>query len=273
MSIIDQHLRARQLNEVLAGRKFVDLEVTHHFDTQLRLGFSSFGGHDPTGKTIRKAGVDNEYVMLSLEGPYYFFWAGGETRYHQTPATLPKAYGLCLKVDDGGLLTIHIPGMGGALRLSNQAEYEAGLGFQTVHSRWRLSALDADRFTFAAFKTLLLARDTIACNAFSEIGDIGYLPDVLSLARIHPRTKVRKLDDEELQRLYEGVKQVNAEIFACHGEALEKDIFGRPGGYRRKMAGHLSRKPCPVCGENVQKQASNTGMAVYYCPQCQPQKI
>jgi len=175
-------------------------------------------------------------------------------------------------VDDGSLLTIHIPGMQGSLCLANQAEYDAGKMMSTMKPRSRLSALDEARFTFPAFKETALAKDAIACNAFMAFGDIGYMPDVLYAAHINPRTKVRKLSDEELNRLYEAIKQINREILDQHGEALEKDVYGQPGGYRRKMAGHLKGKPCPVCGELIQKQGSLTGMAVYYCPRCQPAK-
>jgi len=272
MSILDQHIRAQQLNAVLAGRSFTEMEVTRHHDTQLRIHFTDFGGHDPTGKTILSVCVEAEYLMLHLEGGYHFYWAGGETLYHASPATLPKAYGVRLAVDDGSQLTIYLPGMGGAMALANQAEYEAGKMFQTGKPRERLSALDEGRFTFEALRSLVRSANKMVCSSFDAVTDIGYLPDSLYMARINPKTKAHALSDEELRRLYEAIRRVNAEIVAQHGEALEKDVYGCPGRYKRKIAGHLSKKPCPACGTPVMKQTSSSGMGFYYCPQCQPLK-
>jgi hypothetical protein len=162
--------------------------------------------------------------------------------------------------------------MGGAMALANQAEYAAGKMFQTSKPRERLSALDEDRFTFEAFLWLARSANKMVCSSFDALTDIGYLPDSLYLAGVNPKTKTQALSDEDLRRLYEAIRQVNTEILAQHGEALEKDVYGRPGGYQRRMAGHLSKKPCPACATPVLKQSSSSGMGFYYCPTCQPLK-
>jgi len=64
MSILDQPIRAKQLYTVLAGKRFTEMEVTRHHDTQLRIHFTDFGGHDPTEKTILRVCVEAEYLML-----------------------------------------------------------------------------------------------------------------------------------------------------------------------------------------------------------------
>ncbi len=271
MSIIDQHIRARQLDEVLAGKMFVDMQLTRHFDTQLRIGFSNFRGLEVTHKQIDKVFVDGDYILIRFVPGIYLLYAGREILYHKTADTLPKAYGVRFTVDDGAYLTIHIPGMAGCLHFNDEARYLERKDF-SVHTRSndRLSALDEQKFTIANFKEYLLRKNTIVCSAFTHIANIGYLPDVLYAAHIHPRTRNVSLNEAELRCLYEAVRQINREMFEAHGECLEKDVYGVPGGYRRKMAGHLSHKPCPVCATPVEKQVNITGMAFYFCPHCQP---
>jgi formamidopyrimidine-DNA glycosylase len=117
-------------------------------------------------------------------------------------------------------------------------------------------------------------KNSIVCNSFTNMADIGYMPDALYVAGIARArgTKARNPDEEELRRLHQAIKKINQEMLEMHGDILEKDIYGNSGQYNRKMAGHLSRKACPMCGTKIERQYTATGMAVYFCPECRPYK-
>ncbi len=52
------------------------------------------------------------------------------------------------------------------------------------------------------------------------------------------------------------------------GRNDEVDLFGKPGGYVRIMDSRAAGKPCPECGQAVEK-IQYLGGACYFCPKCQ----
>jgi len=52
------------------------------------------------------------------------------------------------------------------------------------------------------------------------------------------------------------------------GRDTERDLLGRPGGYRCILDSRAAGEPCPVCGTAIEKM-SYLGGACYFCPACQ----
>jgi len=52
------------------------------------------------------------------------------------------------------------------------------------------------------------------------------------------------------------------------GRDTEKDLFGKPGGYRTKASKLTVGTPCDECGCLISKEAYMGG-SIYYCSQCQ----
>ena len=52
------------------------------------------------------------------------------------------------------------------------------------------------------------------------------------------------------------------------GRDTERDLLGEKGGYRTLLSKLTVGKPCPYCGNSIQK-ASYLGGTVYFCPKCQ----
>ncbi|WP_455381269.1 hypothetical protein [Salinispira pacifica] len=95
--------------------------------------------------------------------------------------------------------------------------------------------------------------------------------DIMFNARLHPRRPVRQLDGPERRRLYEAIAQTVQEVIDAGGRNDERDLFDRPGGYRRLMDSAAAGNPCPRCGAPVAK-ISYLGGTCYFCPDCQRQE-
>lgn len=106
---------------------------------------------------------------------------------------------------------------------------------------------------------------------FPGIGN-GTLQDILFAAGIHPKRKMGTMSQEELGHLLECTKDILREMTAQGGRDTEKDLFGRPGGYRTEMSKNTWKSPCPVCMGPLTKE-TYLGGSVYYCPCCQPLRL
>lgn len=97
----------------------------------------------------------------------------------------------------------------------------------------------------------------------------GVLQDILYNAGIHPKRKIMKLSDKEIQALFHSVKNTLKEMAQKGGRDTEKDLFGRPGGYATKMSKNTLHQSCSRCGSVIKKE-TYLGGSIYYCEGCQP---
>ncbi|MFG6355297.1 MAG: endonuclease VIII, partial [Acetatifactor sp.] len=57
-------------------------------------------------------------------------------------------------------------------------------------------------------------------------------------------------------------------LTAGGGRDTDKDFFGNKGKYPSILSKNTVGKPCPYCGNTIQK-ANYLGGTVYFCPCCQ----
>ena len=93
----------------------------------------------------------------------------------------------------------------------------------------------------------------------------GVLQDILFKSRIHPKRRLATLGDAELGRMYSSVKSTLRDMADRGGRDTEKDLLGKPGGYKTLLSKNTFAEPCPGCGGAIVKEAY-LGGAVYYCP-------
>ncbi len=96
----------------------------------------------------------------------------------------------------------------------------------------------------------------------------GVLQDILWTSRIHPKRKMGELPEQAIQDMFEAVKSVLAAMTAQGGRDTERDLFGRPGGYKTILSRNTVDTPCPVCGTTIKKEPYMGG-SIYYCAECQ----
>lgn len=103
----------------------------------------------------------------------------------------------------------------------------------------------------------------------SQLAGIGniYSDEILFQARLHPRTRVEKLSDKQIDELYRTMRRVLTTAIK-KGTGSEVLLEQLPPRYllRHREAGGR----CPRCGGKVQTLEAG-GRTAYYCPKCQRQ--
>jgi formamidopyrimidine-DNA glycosylase len=105
-------------------------------------------------------------------------------------------------------------------------------------------------------------------HLFSGIGN-AYSDEILHQARLSPVKLTQRLKSDEIERLYEAIKQTLTEWTQRLREKTGNKFPEKVTAFREGMEVHgRYGLPCPVCGTKIQRirYASNE---TNYCPQCQ----
>ena len=264
----------KQCNETIIHQKIIQVTAAHSPHR-----FAFFYG-DPavyplllTGLTIEKATTYGGLVELELsDNMRLVFGDGANIRYLQPGATAPAKHQLVLRLDGGGALLCTVQ-MYGRIWAFREGEND---NFYYLVTKKTPSPL-APNFTKSYFEHLIAKAQKYSMKALLAteqripgLGN-GVLQDILFEAGIHPKTKTARLNDAQLDTLYQSVTGVLRAMETGGGRDTEKNLFGQAGGYRCKLSKVSWHLPCPHCGGAIVRQAY-LGGNVYFCPSCQPLK-
>jgi len=96
----------------------------------------------------------------------------------------------------------------------------------------------------------------------------GFLQEILYRSKIHPRTKIKNLDEFELKQFYGAIRDVTTEGIDKNGRTNQYDLFNQPGNFVSRINKDTVGTKCPVCG-TITEKISFEGGACYLCPGCQ----
>jgi len=223
------------------------------------------------GRTIRGFRRLGKRVVFELEGgPYLAVHLMIAGRFHWKDvarAPVPKKVGLAAFDVAGAtlLLTEASPKKRAALHVVATEEELGAL------SRGGVEPLDADRAAFARAlrsESHTVKRALTDPRLFSGIGN-AYSDEILHAARISPFAQTRKLDDVEVERLFEATRTTLtswlARLRAETGDRFPEKVTA----FRPDFAVHgRYGKPCPACGDPVQRLVYAANEA-NYCATCQ----
>jgi len=225
------------------------------------------------GKRIGMARARGRWLSLDLEPGYLLLLGecGGKLLYHEPGLSLPVKYHLFLTFDDGSALTI-MTAMWGAMEL-----YETGRELERKYIKGMRSTPVDPEFTFDYFTSLLdelrkgekrsikslLTQDQLIPGLGNAIAQ-----DIMFNARLHPHRSIADLSSPQCQVLYTAILDTTQAVIDKGGRNDETDLFGHPGSYVRLMDNHSAGKPCPRCGQLVEK-IQYLGGTCYLCPKCQ----
>jgi formamidopyrimidine-DNA glycosylase len=261
---------ARQINEELAG-KCIEKVTANHSPHK----FAWFSG-DPASYDGKLLGREiHDSVPLGCEVEVRMgginLLLGAPLRYHLKGEVRPSKHQLLLEFTDGTALSASVQMWGGLFC------YEDGEPVDFIeyhHAAEKPSAL-SDGFDQAYFESLAdEGTAKLPLKAFLATGQRipglgnGVLQDILWTARLHPKRRMASLSQEVYGKLYRSVKTVLQQMVDQGGRDTEKDLFGRPGGYRTLLSKNTVGKPCQRCETIIQKEAYQGG-AIYFCPVCQ----
>ena len=265
---------AKQINETLTGKtikngslgnsphKFVWYNRSHEEFARLT-----------TGKTVGVARAKGRWLFTPLEPGYVLLtgeW-GGRFIYHPAGSKLPPKYHLCLTFTDDSLLTATTQ-MWGAMVL-----YETGQEQERQYVKGMKPTPIEPEFTFEYFSGLidtlltgekrsvkgLLTQDQLVPGLGNAIAQ-----DIMFRAALHPRHPLNDLAPDQRQKLYEAILKTVNEVIEKGGRYDEYDLYNQPGLYTRLMDKAAVGRPCPECGEKIEK-IQYLGGACYFCPRCQ----
>jgi len=140
-----------------------------------------------------------------------------------------------------------------------------------VHDPGGLEVIDA---SLESFKERLVKENHTLKRAltdphfFSGIGN-AYSDEILHAAGLSPLKLTSKLDDEEVERLYQAVQAILRFWVEKLSREAKESFPEKVTAFREEMAVHGKYgKPCPKCGTTVQRivYAANESN---YCPTCQ----
>ena len=263
---------ARQLNEKLKGQTIKRVHVRPACESLIRQGFVNLQEVPLTGKVIDRVISQGKWIFFKLIPDWNLMFAletGGKFSYYHLGETIPDRYHIEFDFGDDNCLVVQILGWGFA-----RAARDRDLGNLTYPGRLGLSPVDSKEFTFGTFIKIIelwnrkMIKDVLTDQkTIAGIGN-GYLQDILYVAKIHPKRKAGEIYEKERIRLYRSIQDTLKEAIRLGGSEFEFDLNNQPGGYQRKMSGHLNGKPCPKCGTRIEK-ITVSGASCYFCPSCQ----
>lgn len=125
-----------------------------------------------------------------------------------------------------------------------------------------------------AFRERLLSENRTLKRAltdprlFSGIGN-AHSDEILHDARLSPITLTRRLDDQEIERLYDAVRSSLREWIGILAEETGDAFPDRVTAFHPRMKVHGRHgQPCPVCGSPIQRIAYANN-ETNYCARCQ----
>lgn len=118
----------------------------------------------------------------------------------------------------------------------------------------------------ARIKALLLDQSFVA-----GIGNI-YADEILFFAHVHPERIAVSLTDDEIAKMYKGIRAILHKAIEERGSSIANyiDLFGEPGNYSsfHKVFNRTGKSCSNDCGGFVEK-IKVAGRGTHFCPRCQ----
>lgn len=224
------------------------------------------------GKVFGDAYCRGRWLFIPLEPEYILVFGecGGKIALVDSN-NVPAKYHLLLNIE-GSKSIYAMTQMWGAMELYKKGEE---LKRQYIVDM-RITPIDKE-FTYKYFETLvneakkkkkrsvksLLTQDQLIPGLGNSITQ-----DILLNAKLHPKTYIESLSEEEIEILYESIKSTLNDVINNNGRNDEYDFYGNLGKYERVLDSKSVKRGCPVCKSKIEK-IQYLGGSSYYCSKCQ----
>lgn len=271
LEIPESAVIVKQLNQTIKGKtiRYVKANQSPH-------SFAWYYGNPEeydellSGKIIGMSYARAGMIEIHVEDCRIVFGDGTTPRYYDDLKKIPKKHQLYVEFDDGTALVCTIQ-MYGGIWAFHEGEFDNPY---YIGAKEKPSPL-TDQFDYEYFKGLRTDKTSkLSSKAFLAteqripgLGN-GVLQDILFLAGIHPKRKIKDVSEEEFQALLKTVKGTLLHMTEQGGRDTEKDLFGNFGGYQTYLSKKTAFTPCTKCGYELHKE-SYLGGTIYYCEKCQ----
>jgi len=272
LEIPESYSISKQLNEAVAGktiRKAIANASPH--------GFAWYFGDPASYNVLLVNETINKVIAVAGQVEFHagvkriLLGDGVNIRYIPPGGAIPKKHQLYLEFTDNSALTCTVQMYGGIWAFvdgeNDNPYYKVALEAPSPLS----DAFDEEYFNtlFDATKKSLSVKAFLATEQrIPGLGN-GVLQDILFNARLNPKTKLETLDEKQVHSLFLSLKNTIKNMADLGGRDIEKDLYGKPGGYKTILSKKTLADPCPVCYGAIVRQAY-LGGNVYFCPTCQP---
>jgi formamidopyrimidine-DNA glycosylase len=217
------------------------------------------------GQVFVSSRQHGKYMFAEMDGGKWLvlhFGMTGFLRYFEDPGEDPAYDRFLIGFRDGGFLAYVNQRMLGWIGLAGdpgEVIEQKGLG---------PAALDS-RFDPAYFRKNLSGRKGEIKSALMDqkltagIGNL-YSDEILFQARIHPKSKVDALNDEQLEAIFHSMKEV---LRTAVDRDADIEMFPENYLLRNRKKG----AECPISGDGIET-VKVSGRTAYYCPGCQPRQ-
>jgi formamidopyrimidine-DNA glycosylase len=222
------------------------------------------------GRTITAVTRRGHFVMLALDSPDLELaihpMLAGRFRIDAVGARQPKSTAFVLALDQDRELRYRDDKQMGKVYLLNPDNRDAIPRLGTVGVDVLSRAFTAARFRTLAKKR----RDQVKLFLLdkSQLDSLGnaYADEALFAAGVHPKARVRDLDDAQLEQLRKAIIRVLREA--------NKQVKRQAPPIDEKVRDFLKvrnrkGKPCPTCGSPI-RVAGVRGHDAFFCGVCQP---
>jgi formamidopyrimidine-DNA glycosylase len=213
------------------------------------------------------------FVEITLSNVMLMLSEGTNIRFHISNENIPKKHQLLVDFEDHTYLSVGLSMYGGIYCWEKDKTFDYSY-YNTAKEKPSPLTPEFDEDYFANLlaaepvQKLSLKAALATEQRIPGLGN-GCLQDVLWHANLNPRHKLNQISDKDFSNLFVSIKNTLAEMTEKGGRNSEKDLFGLPGNYQVVMGAANKGKPCPRCGDQIQK-ASFMGGSIYICETCQP---
>lgn len=220
------------------------------------------------GRTIREVGRRGKYLVFPLDRGTLLIHLKMSGDLGLVPSVEPTGpYDHTIFHLDGGwdLRFGDARKFGKVFLLDDPEALLVPLGPEPLNPEFTARALGRRLCTHArALKPLLLDQTFVA-----GLGNI-YADEALHRARLHPLRKSNTLRDDEVRRLWRGMRAALRAGLRHNGASI--DWVYRGGSFQNHFRVYQrDGQPCPVCGTTVRRIVV-AQRGTHYCPNCQPRR-
>jgi formamidopyrimidine-DNA glycosylase len=264
---------ANQINQTIRGKQIVKAVADYSPHK-----FAWYHG-DPQeypklleGKTIECAKAQGGMVEIKVGSVTLLLGEGVAFRYYEQSKKPPVKHQLLLEFEDSSFACASIQMYGGIWCFSDEGEFQNPY-YKMAKEKPSPMSEDFDK-TYFDNMISLHSEKKLSVKAFlateQKIPGLGNgaLQDILWRAKLHPKTKLSSLSQEQKLILFDQIKAVLSEMRDLRGRDTEKDLFGNSGGYKTVMSKNNVGESCPECGGTIKKE-NYMGGSIYYCETCQ----
>ncbi|NPV56425.1 MAG: bifunctional DNA-formamidopyrimidine glycosylase/DNA-(apurinic or apyrimidinic site) lyase [Anaerolineae bacterium] len=220
------------------------------------------------GQSVRGVSRRGKFIRIDLDRQVMLIHLrmSGDIRVEDQVIALQPHDRLILNFVDGTRLAFNDARKFGRVWLVAEPESViGGLGLEPLERSFTPAALHRRLQNSARqIKPLLLDQTVIA-----GIGNI-YADEALHMARIHPMTPARKIDQEQTRALWDAIREVLREGIRRNGASI--DWVYRGGDFQNYFRVYQrSGRACPECGTTIERVIVGQ-RGTHICPCCQVMK-